>query len=301
MSFAFSHPSNVMLLGRVFDAFNSNFIWQRKDRHILFVCGGPVKSFSRSFRNRFIKYSRKELKEFRVFLSESATKDLSYYSEEPEFLNIADFETLVAEIADSIIIFPESAGSFAELGFFTNNDDAIKKILVINDIRKQKDSFINIGLIDRINSISHLKPTILLDKGNPDFNQVKERLNSRLKTKNRKVYKYNGFKEISMKQRLYMIFQIVYIFRALSFRSIVYCLQDIFGEVSEKQIKHLLSILVAAGYLNRDAIYKDYFVPMVKVEPFLEFPDTVLNNLQAAATDFYMQYHSETYEILRRL
>lgn len=301
MSFAFSHPSNKGLLGRVYDTLNNSSIKKRKDRRIIFICGGRVKPYSRSLRNRFIKYSSNALSNFRVFLAEAATLDMLANSDKPEFLNVADFETLVAKIADVIIIFPESAGSYAELGFFTNSSEAAEKTLVVNDMTKQRDSFINIGLLDKLNATSTLKPAILIDIKKPDFNQIKFRLSTRFGAGSRKTYRYNNFKEMDTQEQLYMTFQMIYIFRALSIRSVIYCIQNIFGDVQEKKIKQFLSILVATGYLKRSEINNDYFLPENKVTPFLEIPGSILYKLQASATLYYKKYHLETYDVLREV
>ncbi|RLB37416.1 MAG: hypothetical protein DRH12_14380, partial [Deltaproteobacteria bacterium] len=140
MSTPFNHPSGQRLLGVVSKVFRNKEVFERKDRHIIFVCGGPVRSRSRSMRYRFLKYSQKSLSQYRFFLAEAATKDIVEHNE-PEFINLVDFERLVAETSDCIILFIESPGSIGELGYFVNNKETVKKLLVVNDVRKQKESF----------------------------------------------------------------------------------------------------------------------------------------------------------------
>ncbi len=300
MTGPFAHPSSNLLLGKVSDVFKEKTIFQRKDRRIVFVCGGPTRKRSRSMRYRFLKYAKKELPQFRFFLAEAATKDLIQHNE-PEFINVADFETLVAEISDCIILFPESAGSIAEAGFFANSNKALKKLLIINDIDKQNDSFINIGLLDRINAKSNFRQIIWANFKNPDFAPIKERLNSRLSTKSSKKFQYDKFQGLTNNQRLFVIFQIVYFFKALKFESITHCLSTIFGKAQPKLVKHCLSILISVDYLKREGDDLEYFAPLLNVKPFLEFRNYDVRDIQAVITNFFIKNHQETYEIVKRL
>lgn len=114
---ALNHPSGTVLLDEVKTIFETKKIVQKIDRHIIFVCGGSIKDYSRSARKRFLKYAKKNLSKFRIFLAEDASKDLTNY-DNPQFINIAGFESLVTAVSDCIILFPESPGSIAEVGFF---------------------------------------------------------------------------------------------------------------------------------------------------------------------------------------
>jgi hypothetical protein len=294
----FSHPSSDKLLRKVFDVFSSKKVFQRKNRHIIFVCGGSVQPRSRSMRHRFLKYSRDSIENFRFFLAEAATQDLTQHGE-PQFINIADFETLVAEVSDCILLFPESAGSIAEIGFFANSTKAVKKLLVVNDLTMQSDSFINIGLIDRINNKSIFRPIIITRYNQPDFPQIRERLISRLPAKTGKKFDFIKYYELNVQQRLFVIFQLIYIFKALKYESIIKSLTTIFGHIdNETEINHLISILVAAKYLERRGDDLEYFIPSAGAEPFLEFRNFDIQELQADVVAFYEEYHRETYDII---
>jgi hypothetical protein len=293
----FAHPSSVKLLGRVSEVFQSKKVFQRKDRHIVFVCGGSVQLRSRSKRASFLRYSQSSLNNFRIFLAETATKDLSQHEE--SFINIADFETLIAEVSDCIIIFPESAGSIAEIGFFTNSIKAVKKLLVINDFKKQSDSFINIGLIDKINKKSIFRSTIPIDFSHPEFSAIKDRLISRCPARTAKRLHFRNFSQFDTQQKLYIIFQIVFIFKAMKLEYIIECLSKVFGKVkNRKQIKYLISILIAANYLERKGDDLEYFIPTKTAEPFLEFRNYDINDLQADAVSFFEKYDKETYKVI---
>ena len=162
MPHPFSHPSSENLFKEARDVFQSIEIYRYRDQHFIFVCGGSTKKYSRSLRKRFLKFAAINLKQYRFFLAEDATKDLTQY-DDYKFVNIASYETLIADISHCILIIPESAGSIAETGYFSNNNNALKKILIVNDTMKQKDSFINLGPINKIERHSIFQPTILTD------------------------------------------------------------------------------------------------------------------------------------------
>lgn len=300
MSNPFAHPSSKKLLGCVADVFKKKKVFQRRDRHIIFVCGGVVRAWSRSMRNRFLKYSPNSLQQYRFFLAEAASKDLTHHSG-PEFLNLVDFETLIAKISDCILLFLESAGSIGELGAFINSKTAVKKLLVVNDVNKQKDSFINVGLLDKVNTKSDFKAVILLNRNRPNFGLVEQRLTSRLSTKSGKNFEFKNFTQFTPQEQLYLVFQIIYIFKALKYESIVHCVKDIFKDANRKRIRHLLSVLIATEYIERKGDDLEYFAPTTRSEPFLDFRNYDVRDLQAIAAGFFKKYHKETYRLLAQV
>jgi hypothetical protein len=303
MTTSFNHPSSEKLLGLVSQIFKTKKIYQRRNHHVIFLCGGPIQVRSRSMRKRFFKYSEAESTQFRIFPAEVATKDLVEHNDKPEFINIAEFETLIADISDCIIIFPESAGSIAEIGYFANSEISINKLLVVNDINKHAaPSFINLGIIDKINSQSEFRPIIFMDFKKPKDKQFKlilDRLNERLPTSYRKKFEFNKFTKFeSSKQALFLLFEIIYIFRAVTLEDIIYCLENIFGNVPSRTIKLLLSILIAIKYVNRDGEENNYFLPSPDVEPFFEFVNYDIQELQAKVIYFYKKNNSDAYNII---
>lgn len=298
MPHPFTHPSSKQLLENVKSVFQNKSIFQKRDRHIVFVCGGAIGLYSRSMRKKFLRYAASQLQQFRCFRAETATKDLHQYDETALFINVADFEKRIANIADCIIIFPESAGSIAELAFFCNSN-ARKKILVINDVHKQGETFINLGPIDYINDVSSFKPTIFLDykAKNPNFNLVKERLESRLSTEKAKRFPFLQYTELKYQQRFFLIFELINIFCVLSLDGLIECVTKIFGNPNVSAVRDMLSILVAAGYLERQGDEKQYFIPAKGIESFFEYRSYDINSLKTIVIDFFERYHPESYKI----
>ena len=57
-----------------------------------------------------------------------------------------ELENILADSVDCIVIFPESPGSFAEIGAFSNNEKLAKKMIVLSNKKYKYDkSFINYG------------------------------------------------------------------------------------------------------------------------------------------------------------
>jgi hypothetical protein len=125
MSHPFQHPLAKGLLRRVAQLFKSDKAYILRDSNIVFVCGGPIADSS-TMRSRFVKYAADELGHLRMFLAEDAEKDYITH-DDPEFHNVAEFEEIIGAVSDCLIIFPESAGSFAELGYFSQSELLRKK------------------------------------------------------------------------------------------------------------------------------------------------------------------------------
>jgi hypothetical protein len=147
MGHPFQHPSIKEVLRRVAQLFFSDKAYILPDSNIVFVCGGPT-SDGNSMRNRFLSYAMAELPHLRMFLAEDAEKDYVTH-DDPEFHNVAEFEELIGAVSECVIIFPESAGSFAELGYFSKSPELRKKILIAHRLDLQsEDSFILRGPVD---------------------------------------------------------------------------------------------------------------------------------------------------------
>jgi hypothetical protein len=78
--------------------------------------------------------------------------ELLYSSNATDLLSL---ENLLADSVDVVIVIPESAGSFAELGAFANNERLRHKLICVIDVKYKKDkSFINQGPVKLIKSVN---------------------------------------------------------------------------------------------------------------------------------------------------
>lgn len=138
----------------------------------IFLCGGDVtnEKFARfKLAQFFMKMKRVE-----VFYPEDLFDDLLAGQGQHSLLSL---ENILAESVDAIVIVPESPGSFAELGAFSNNEKLSRKMVCVQDNKfRFKKSFLNYGpirLLKKLNASSVIRCDFNLLNNevlNSDFN-----------------------------------------------------------------------------------------------------------------------------------
>lgn len=120
----------------------------------VFLCGKAI-SDKTSLRFRIADILQNKIwysGNFDLIYPEDIFEELLYSSTSSDLLSL---ENLLAESVDAVVVIPESAGSFAELGAFANNENLRVKMLCVLDVKYKKDkSFINQGpvkLVKRTN------------------------------------------------------------------------------------------------------------------------------------------------------
>jgi hypothetical protein len=292
MSHPFNLPKGKELLKRVAQLFTaSEKAFVLRDSKIVFVCGGPVGGTApppNTMRRHFLDYAKLHLDHLRIFLAENAEQDFITH-DEPEFHNIAEFEELIAEVSDCIVIFPESAGSYAELGFFSKNENLRAKILVAPDATRQgDDSFMHRGPINLIDQNSKFSPAVQIDYTNHTFEPIKQRLEKRIVGRKRKQFAFTTYANLTVREKLFAICEILKIFSALSFEGINYAFRSVFTNVSKNEVKRLLSILIAAGLVRRIDSKEQHFYFEPKQSSFMEFDNFNLVEIQLEILDYYI-------------
>jgi hypothetical protein len=290
----FEHPSADRLLREIRRLFESKTIFQRRDRPILFLCGGPIRRNAKNMRQRFLTWSKRNLPGLDIVLAEEAFGHTKFY-DPPEIVNLSEFEELIASVADCVLVFPESAGSFAELGLFSGSGKCKQKILVANRVRYQaKDSFVNLGPVRSIDRSSYLKPAIHIGefKGRPDFRPVKERLTRVLDRTHRKAFQYRPYSKLEYIGKLVVTLELIKIFHFVTLESLRFCMRAIFDSAKSKELKGILSILAGAGYIRfRDNFY---FIHGEK-KSLLEFENARIEDMQARVLEYYDKYREALY------
>jgi hypothetical protein len=288
------------LIARVAHAFSDNGAYLSVDRHLLFVCGGPVQDSSTSLRKQFLAYAETELPNFRVFLAEAATKDIFEY-QPPHFLNLAQFEEFIAAYSDCIVLFPESHGSLAEIGFFSASNRIRAKLLVVNNILMQAvDSFINNGPLALINAESDFRPVIHLRyrRNRVDFSPVKQRL-LRFPSIRRSRFTFDTYDVLTPNARIGIIREIISIFSPISLDGIAFVLSAIFQKTDYEDIKHIVSLAVAVEYISRVGDLGDLFSLHPNSKPLFSFRDREeLDRIRLSVIDFYRQHATDLYALL---
>jgi hypothetical protein len=283
MAHELDHYDGRQLLVRLTRLFNSGDAFQVTNLHFVFVCGGTSPSCMRS---QFLKWVGPEFPSLVPILAEAAFQKTQLV-EPSEFPNLSRFEKLIADVADCVVIFPESAGSYAELGLFSNLREIRKKILVVNELRFQaSNSFLQLGPIDEINTKSRFRPALHLDPNAAplDFGPVKTTLVERLKSRgHRKRVSPLKYNDLDMQQKLVISHEIVRLFGKVSMEAVIECFRVIFGDVNPNQIRRSVSLLLAIKKLE----YEDQMLTILDHHTsYLEYEGQDPEEFVAAATIF---------------
>ncbi len=294
----FANDAGQQLLASVREVFKEKRVYHRKHRFIVFVCGGKLGEESKSLRKQFIDWAQHNLPEFICLLAEDALKD-TFAGEGRIFVNLAKFESVVAEVADCVLIFPESAGSFAETGFFANSKEVRKKTLVVNQLGLQtEESFLNLGPIDTIDRFSFLKPILINVQEAADFTPVGQRLKERVKwPENRERLHYQPFGQLNFKQKLLVVFEVLRILRLADLKNLRHALIVCFdGSPRYQELHYLLRILEAAKFIQRDG-QSEYFKVVAGLK-LVEIDHIELETVFAQVQFFYQKHSRELYDAI---
>jgi hypothetical protein len=299
MSSSLGQPSSNKLLGEVRALFSKTKIFYTLRTHVTFVCGGNKK---KDLRPRFIEFVNSSKSKIAIFRAEDALKEL-FSDSSPQFTNLAKLESLIAKVSDSVVIFPESTGSFAELGYFSHDRNIRKRTLIVNSDKHQNDSFLSLGPIAAIDHDSDFRSTIFLDRSNPNprFYLVANRLmRFASRRRQREPFLFRPYKRMPKKDRLFILAEMVNIFGVITQEGLELSMRKIFGSIQKQELKEMVSILCAANFILRDSKYSNYLISPKRSKRFLEYENYNINSLQAKVAQYYKKHDPESLSILRR-
>jgi hypothetical protein len=287
------------LLDEIARAINRGSIYFRRDHPILFVCGGPVEPDADSMRAQFIAWAKNNLPGYTLLLAEDAFRS-RLLTAGSEKVGLSEFEDTIGDISDGVVLFPESTGSFAEMGYFAASETVRDKLLIVNDFSYQtSNSFASLGPIQTIDAKSYLAPTVHVQKdqnGLADFTQLPQRLErvtERLTS--RAPIPRVSYTKLTRRQRLASAVAMLSILRAATFWGLYAAIRAAFKHCNKSDLKHLLSITIAAGYVR--AI--DDFVYLDPVRSgFVEFDGVDPEPLRARALYYHQRYVPRAYAII---
>lgn len=142
----------------------------------IFLCGGMSTKKNTSYRDKL----RKKIGSKKVNIL--YPEDLFMEMLNKKQYDLLTMEGVLADNSDLIVLFPESPGSFAELGAFSQNKETAKKLLVFQHNKfKRARSFIAQGPIDYMNR--NYKGSVHY------FNEDIDKVSNELKTILRKRFK----------------------------------------------------------------------------------------------------------------
>jgi len=242
------------------------------------------------------------LNDFNFLLAEDAFADIS--DNTPFcFRNIAEFEHLLSEVVDCIVIFPESPGSFAELGFFAHSDARLLT-LVVNPLHLQgEESFINAGAIDYINKDSNFRPQVHIQfdrNSTPDFSPVVDRLERRLKKTNRKKIELAPAAEMPSQLVMYLLTYLVSTCKVVHVADLKFLFFELLNEGAEVvAFDEIVSFSLAANLVARVGSGGEYLVSTSRKNPFIEVDSGAVSEATLSCIQFYQKHFPDVLNLLR--
>lgn len=246
------HPiredTSKVLRGRVVQLLKEGY-YILNQSNIVFVCGGNQ---SNDMRSQFETVFPTLLPDYEFFKPEFAMENYFSFGDTEPF-DIADFETMVAELSIAIVLFPEAPGSFAELGYFSGQPPLSQKTVLALDLNHQHSgSFISLGPATKIAKTSIFGYPIQLDYNKPDFTMVSTRITDHAKlSKRKRKFSPKEFNSLSTFELFAFIHRLVNLLVVATGDDVESILRSAFkSHVSPSRIKKVISILVGSGRLK---------------------------------------------------
>ena len=104
-----SHPGAKAITAELVSGLKENFFIKRS-RRIVFVCGGSTDPSSLSRRAGFLSWAQTNIQD-KALLLRAEIAYAAATERGKKFINLSEFEGVLADISDCILIFPESAGA----------------------------------------------------------------------------------------------------------------------------------------------------------------------------------------------
>jgi hypothetical protein len=226
--------------------------------NIIFVCGGNKK---KQMRMQFREYCRAHKPNYVIFLPEYAIKNIFSEVDDEQF-DIADFERLIGELSHAIVIFPEAAGSYAEVGYFSAIGKlATKTVLSLNSAYQNSDSFISMGPAKKIGDQTIFNPIIQTDYKAPDFATIASRIERIPFSKKQKQLTVDRFDQLGEYELFCIIHQIFNLLRIATYTDMRFVARALFKtQLKEKRLKQITSILVGSKLLLEVGKFGHYYV-----------------------------------------
>jgi hypothetical protein len=269
-----------------------------KGRPLTFVCGGT--SSNRALRYQFVRQIPKRSLPILPVLAERA------FPHQLIERNIQSFEKSVAHAADCVLIFVESAGSFAETGLFSGLPDIARKTLVVNTRREsRRPSFLNKGPIKLIGKTSIFEDAFILNRKlvtRTNTENIIRRITDTLpQSKNALVFHPQAkFGELDFRLQLACVYIAVRLVVAGSLELFTTILRFCFKAVAKEHVEKYLSILVSLDLIQRtDELYHSLQPVTFDKDPLISKIDFPADQLRARILPWHPDKSSHTAIFLR--
>lgn len=230
------------------------------DAHLCFVCGAAdaMEGEEPCLRQKFLQWASEHEPDIVCVQAENAVVDLLRQVDERKAnRNLAIIENTIANTVDSILIFPESAGSLAELGLFSANERICEKTLVAIRAEHQVDSFITLGPIKQVSVKSAFAPLpiVLAEPLDNSFKVITLRILGDTKKRRAygKTYEKKDWENYSPREQLALIDAILDITGISTETDLFDLIHVCFGKYEASDVRLLLGLLAALGRVSRTA------------------------------------------------
>ncbi|MGV1065401.1 retron St85 family effector protein [Clostridium perfringens] len=232
-----------------------NEVYKKINREYIdvFLCGG-VSTNSECIRDKVREIM--ERNNIRVLYPEDMFMDILTKNRDKDLLSLEKF---LAENSDIICVLPESAGSFVELGAFTNNNETLGKLFVMINRKYEKDkSFIIMGPVKYIINKKG-KERIIFYKDN-DIDRAVKKIREEFK----RFIKENGKQDIAINTiigQYYFIPLLLFFIKRISLRNLYGIITEMYNRnnIDMKQFKLILGASIKLLYkhklINKHIIY----------------------------------------------
>ena len=257
-------------------------------------------------RRQFLDWSQVNEPNIVCVQAENAVTDLlRQVDERRSSKDLAVIEEAIANTVDSLLLFPESPGSFAELGIFSVNEEISKKMLVAVAHQYQGDSFIILGPIKKINARSTYspQPIVLSDDPVAAFEQIRVRLLGEAinASSYARRYSHGEWKQYSPRDQLSIIDKVVDMCGVLTEEDLFDVILKIFGKYEKSDIRILVALLKAMGRVGRTADMGDIVrVAKHAPAPFIDGGGADATDVKASWTEAYSEHVPDALTTLSR-
>ena len=222
-------------------------------KRTVFLCGADLsdnKTGRHKMAKLFKKYPRYEL-----LYPEDIFDDLMAGQGQYSLLEL---ENILADSVDSIVLFPESPGSFAELGAFANNSRLASKLICVGQKRyAKKKNFINYGPV-RLIKVSDTGKVFNIAYDDLESEDKKTKIYKRINDAITAIKKKHPIKKdvANIMETENFILPSVYLIDSIALRELFKLVQFATGQdkkIAEIATRSSISRLVKNRYISRTA------------------------------------------------
>lgn len=257
----------------------------------------PTQKTYYSQRKQFLEYTQQLEPDLNFVTIEKLYDDLKNFGSNLKGIDarrtkLVELELKAIEQSYSLIVFPESVGSYAELGYFTALKHTLKKVYVVNHYQfTGHNSYLN-HLVDEVHNERDLRPMSIdfysenIQSTQRQYDEVIENLVNKYQEK-----KYKKYQKTDKMLPLAVLFELLTMFPNLTFSFLYERTNDILKKVidttscSKDDFSAIISLLVVSGHIKRKEIDNTICFEVINEDSFFifdEFDEKELRRIEEA-------------------